>query len=159
MESMGGQIINDGSDPSSHLQATSPMDSATTEQQPHTFRGVTNKVIRHMKGVDMNTTVQKSRAFGDVKDFGHLLHLYRTSSDPPPLPCPWSTCDFVTQEMGMKDGKPVGSGPHIDIRLLELHVEYHGVHSRSDLAYMTFTILKNMIQLFLCWKRCIVGQY
>jgi hypothetical protein len=109
---------------------------------------VKDTVATHRKDVHMNrdTSVQKSHAFGEVKDFGHLLHLYRTSSDPPPLPCPWSTCDFVTQVMGMKDGKQVGAGPHIDIQLLELHVENHGVHSRSDLAYMTFTILKNMIQ-------------
>ena len=44
-------------------------------------------------------------------NFGHLLNLYQSSPTPPLLTCTWPTCNFVTQAVGMEEGKPVEAEP------------------------------------------------
>ena len=104
---------------------------------------------RRAKG---NKKEQASSATTGVKDalsnrallnFGHLLNLYQSSPTPPLLTCTWPTCNFVTQAVGMEEGKPVGAEPAIAIQLLRLHVEYD--HSKTDLEFLPFLLLEKML--------------
>ena len=116
--------------------ALSPKDSSSSKE-----RGAkrTKKVEVAPDSMETEDTSSKET----LLNFGRLLNLYQSSPTPPLLPCPWSTCPYVTEAVEMKDGKPVGAEPDIAIQLLSLHVAY--AHSETDLEFLSFLLLEKML--------------
>ena len=111
-------------------------DSSSSKQR----RAKGNKEV-HASSANM--VVNDALSDKALLNFGHLLNLYQSSPTPPLLTCTWPTCNFVTQAVGMEEGKPVGAEPAIAIQLLRLHVEYD--HSKTDLEFLPFLLLEKML--------------
>ena len=96
------------------------------------------------KGLISPTTMEMEDADSKtLLNFGHLLNLYQSSPTSPLLTCPWSTCTFVTQGVGIEEGRPVGAEPYIAIQLLRFHVEYE--HAETDLEFLSFLLLEKLL--------------
>ena len=100
---------------------------------------------RGMKGQTSSTTeeMEDTASSKTLLNFGRLLNLYQSSPTPPLLTCPWSRCTFMTQGVGVEEGRPVGAEPDIAIQLLRLHVEYD--HSETDPEFLSFLLLEKIL--------------
>jgi hypothetical protein len=119
------------------MAATSSKDNSSSKQRRRA------KGIKKEQAILANLEMEDTSSNEALINFGRLLNLYQSSPTPPLLTCPWSTCNFVTQGVGMKDGEPVGAEPSIAIQLLGLHVGH--AHSETDPDFLSFLVLEKLL--------------
>ena len=118
------------------MASTSSRDNSSSKQRKA-------KGIHNRQECSATLEMEDASSSQALLNFGRLLNLYQSSPTPPLLPCPWSTCKFVTQGVGEKDGIQVGAEPHIAIQLLELHVGH--AHTEDDPEFLSFLVLEKLL--------------
>ena len=120
-----------------NMASASPKNNSSSKQRRRA------KEIKREQANLANLKMDDASSNKALINFGRLLNLYQSSPTPPLLTCPWSTCNFVTQGVGMKDGEPVGAEPSIAVQLLGLHVGH--AHSETDPDFLSFLVLEKLL--------------